>query len=230
MLPRGKRRDFYTRFYSSCKYPSPLNPKTCKLHLPPQAAPPLHRAGTSTISRLPASKFLATVPVQAHRDPLLTALNQNNFYAMNPEYHSPRAEENSSPNRQAQSGREARQRDGEPTLTDELTPPEQAEKEKAREAARAALATIYETLRQYPGKPSTREAGAAIDVTPLQELKPAYKQQLETAIMAEDPHRQDKQQFIDRGLEVLSLWIHLQGLKRGTDRELADLRAGIESI
>jgi hypothetical protein len=151
---------------------------------------------------------------------------------MNPEHHIYHTEEEDNPDRQPQPAHDYPHRpegEREPKLTDELTPAEQDEKEKAREEVRASLSSIFETLRQHPDKPNRHDADAAIDATPLRNLKPAYKLQLETVIVAEDPRRQDEQEFIARGLKVLSLWIHLQGLKRGTDRDLAALRANISA-
>ncbi len=151
---------------------------------------------------------------------------------MNPEYRSQKAEEDPPPTtRHLERGEPSQRQDRnrETALTDELTPAEHEEKEKALQEAKAALASIFETLRQQPAKPDYGQARAAIDATPLQELKPAYKHQLESAIVGGDPRRQSEQEFIERGLKVLSLWIHLQGLKRGTDRDLAELRASMKS-
>ncbi len=151
---------------------------------------------------------------------------------MNPEYRSQKAEEDQRLTDRQQETRQPTHRQGrdvKSALADELTPAEHEEKEKARQEARAALASIFEALRQQPAKPDHGQVRAAIDGTPLQELKPAYKIQLESAIVADDPRQQSEQEFVERGLKVLSLWIHLQGLKRGSDRDLAELRAGLKS-
>ena len=117
----------------------------------------------------------------------------------------------------------------ESALTEELTPAEQEEKEKAWQQATAALQAMYEKLAQ-PKKPDHSQVRAAIDDTDLRELKPAYKRQLESVIVGEDLAGGDERGFVGRGLEVLSLWIHLQGLKRGTDRELAELRSQMATL
>lgn len=109
----------------------------------------------------------------------------------------------------------------------ELTPAERDEKEEVRAQAAAALVSVYDQLHNRPD-PGSAEISQAIRTTPpLTELSPLYMRQVETVISTEHLAQKSQAEFVSRGLEVLDLWIHIQGLKRGTNRDLESLRADI---
>jgi len=64
------------------------------------------------------------------------------------------------------------------------------------------------------------EIVAAIDQTSLAELTLPFKRQLASVIEGGELQTKDCEAFVQSGLEALGFWIYMQGLKRGTERDL----------
>jgi hypothetical protein len=116
-----------------------------------------------------------------------------------------------------------RQSEHPPVSEAQLTPEEQEEKENARQEVKAALEQLHAMLKTAE-QLAASQITAAIDQTPLSQLTPPFKHQLAFTIERRQLQGKDEQAFVDRGLQVLDFWIHLQGLKRGTNRQLENLR------
>jgi hypothetical protein len=109
----------------------------------------------------------------------------------------------------------------------DLDPHEQKEKENIREEIQTALKELHATLKIHE-RLSRTQIIAAINQSPLERLTPPFKRQLASVI--ELRHSESQEVFVQRGLDALDFWIHLQALKRGTDCELENLRNKIKTM
>jgi len=110
----------------------------------------------------------------------------------------------------------------------DLSPAEQEEKEKVRQEVQSALESLHTALKTQD-RPSNSQITTAIDQTYLQQLTTPFKRQLVSTIEFHQLQTKDQEAFVKQGMTVLDFWIHLQGLKRGTNRDLEELRTNLKA-
>ncbi|MFH0852348.1 MAG: hypothetical protein V1845_01990 [bacterium] len=104
----------------------------------------------------------------------------------------------------------------------ELTPEEQREKEAVYEEVKNGLAALYGSCL-HDRKVEAQEARLSIDGTNLQKLSQPMKEVLADIIVRESLNQKPEDEFIGRGLEVLSIWIHTQALGRSATNKFQQL-------
>ena len=116
---------------------------------------------------------------------------------------------------------------GETTPSPELTPEEARDKAHVLEETGRSLGILYDLL-PHEGDLAPDTLAAALAQTELRILSPAARTRRESAIRRDRLHERPKDEFVSEALKPLGLWIHMEGLNRAADRQIAELRRHIQ--
>ena len=108
----------------------------------------------------------------------------------------------------------------------ELTPQEREQKEKIVQEMIQGLSALYELLPRQ-GEIKTDSIKTRIEQTEskLKELTPLMKNTLSKIAAKEKLHLKPKEEFVQVGLGILDLWIHMQALGEASTDRLSQLQA-----
>lgn len=111
----------------------------------------------------------------------------------------------------------------------ELTPREREEKEKIREEVTRGLLQLYNLL-SFEEKVKGETVVRLIDQTELRILPLTMKIFLSGAIEARDLSHKPFEQFLEKGLATLDLWIHTQALGRALEKDIKSAEEKPEEV